>query len=597
MGLPSTITIDTNDSALWSTPSRALFVHDDWRLTDRFRLNIGLRYEREGGITERFNRGVGNFAFDSSLPITDLVQAAYGRNALAELPASEFSVLGGTEYMGARETTLSDGTHHLLPRVGFAYQINPKTVLRGGYGVYYDVFNVNHFRPSQLGYSLPTTTPVSNDNGLTFCCGSGSAAGLTAGNNPMVDPFPVRADGTRFDTPYGNSLGLMASAGQAFTFTPRDYQPSRQQRWRIGVQRQFGNDMVLDISYNGAYAKIPVNQPVNVLPQKYWATGNTRQSSVDNDLNTNVPNPFNISNLIPLQGSDPVLYNFLRTQSFFTSSTIRKNQLLRSFPHMPGLMGARPGVEFKDVMGKNKYHDLEMLFEKRFAQGLHSSVMYTYAYGETQDGYDNEFDLLPSWRVGTEHRPHRFVWTGIYELPFGSGKKWVQSGGLRHLVSGWQMSWIYQRQSGPPTTWGNYFFQGDLENIDEVFKHGDTHSQDIHLWFDPSTAYRGSGTLPANFEGFEGRSNAQPGAFHTRVFPVRLGSLRSDGFRQLDLRIGRQFQITERVALRLSMDALNATNRTNFQPPNTNPTNQNFGRVTTQQGSGRVLQVGGRIEF
>lgn len=597
MGLPSEMTIDTTDSGYWSTHARALYFQDDWRVTDRFRLNLGLRYEREGGITERFNRGVGNFAPDAQLPITDLVQAAYAQNALAELPASAFRVLGGTEYLGTREKTLSDGTHRLLPRVGIAYQINSKTVLRGGYGLYYDIFHANHFRPSQLGYSLPTSTPVSNDNGLSFCCGTGAAGGLTAGNNPMTDPFPVRESGTRFDTPYGNGLGLMASAGQPFNFTPRDYQPAGQQRWRIGVQRQFGDDMVLDVSYNGAYAKIPVTQPVNVLPEQYWASGNVRVSAVDTDLNTNVPNPFNIDNLGPLLSSDPLLYNFLGTQGFFTSSTIRKHQLLRAFPHMPTLMGLRSGVEFNDVMGANKYHDLEILFEKRYSRGFHTALMYTYAYSEVQDYYHDEFDAEPSYQVSTEYRPHRFVWTSIYELPFGQGKKWAQSGALGHVLGGWRFSWIYQLQSGPPTTWTNRFFYGDVDNIEDVFRHGDAHSEDIHAWFDPNIAYRGSGTVPADFTGFEGRSSAQPGAFHRRVFPARLGSLRADGFRAWDLRIDRQFTITERLNLRFSLDALNATNRTHFGAPNTNPTNSNFGRVTSQQGSGRVLQAGVRLQF
>jgi len=597
MGLPSTITIDTSDSGLWSTHARALYVHDDWRLTDRLRLNLGLRYEREGGITERFDRGVGNFAFAASLPITDLVRAAYARSPLVELPASAFSVNGGTEYLGTQERTLSDGTHRLLPRLGIVYQINGKTVLRGGYGRYYDIFHANHFRPSQLGYSLPTSTPVSNDNGLSFCCGAGAAAGVTERNNPMINPFPVRPDGTRFNTPYGNQLGLMASAGQTFTFTPRDYQPAGQQRWRIGVQRQFGNDMVLDVSYNGAYAKIPVNQPVNVLPEQYWATGSARVAAVDNDMNTNGPNPFHISNLTSLQTSQPVLYNFLRTQGFFTSSTIRKHQLLRAFPHMPGLAGLRPGVEFGDVMGGNKYHDLEVLVQKRYSQGLHTAVMYTYAYSETQDYYHNEFDAEPSWQVNTEHRPHRFVWTALYELPFGPGKRWAQNGGLRYVIGGWRLNWIYQLQSGPPTTWTNRFFYGDLDKIKDVFQHRGSHARDIHLWFDPDIAYRGSGPVPANFTGFDGRSNAQPGTFHKRVFPARLGSLRSDGFRSWDIRIERQFAVTERANLRFSLDALNATNRTHFGAPNTNPTNQNFGRVTSQQGAGRVLQAGVKIQF
>jgi hypothetical protein len=159
------------------------------------------------------------------------------------------------------------------------------------------------------------------------------------------------------------------------------------------------------------------------------------------------------------------------------------------------------------------------------------------------------------------------------------------------------LSWIYQFQSGPPTTWTNAFFYGDLDNIGDVFQHGEAHGQDIHAWFDPSIAYRGSGPLPANFSGFEGRSNAQPGTFHERVFPARLGSLRADGFRQWDLSIRRRFRITERVSFQLGLDALNVTNRTNFGTPNTSPTNQNFGRVTSQQGSGRVLQAGARIEF
>jgi hypothetical protein len=592
------MTIDTNDSGYWSTRYRSLYVHDDWRLTNRLRLNIGLRYEREGGITERFNRGIGGgFLFDARLPFTDLAQAAYARNPIPELAAADFRVLGGTEYLGAREFSFTDGTHHLLPRIGVVYQLNPRTVLRSGYGWYYDTFNSNNTRPDQLGYSLPTATPVSNDNGLTFCCGVGAAGGLTANRNPLTDPFPVRADGTRFDTPYGNRLGLIAFAGRTFTFTPRDFRPARQQRWRIGIQRQFGADFLLDVSYNGAYAAIPVTQPVSFLSQSYWATGNVRNQAVDDDLNRNLPNPFNIGNLAPLQNSDPLFYNYLRTQGFFTSSTIRKHQLLRPFPHMSGLNGLRPGVEFSDVMGGSKYHDFQLLFEKRFSRGLHTAVLYTYSYNESQEYYHNEFDAEPSWRVGNLHRPHRFVWSAIYELPFGKGRRWVNTTPLRHIVGGWQLSWVYQFQSGPPTNWANLFFYGDIDNLEDVFKHSEAHSRDVHVWFDPEIAFRGTGAIPAGFTGFEGRAAQQPGVFHTRVFPTRLGSLRADGFRGWDIKILRRFRLFEQMSANFALDTLNATNHTNFGAPNTNPTNRDFGRVTQQQGIGRNLQVSVRLEF
>jgi hypothetical protein len=598
MGVPSTITIDTNDSGFWSTPFRALYINDDWRVTDRLRLNLGLRYEREGGITERFDRGIaGPFLFDAQLPFSAEVEAAYARNPIPELPASAFKVLGGAEYLGVQRKTYTNGTHFLLPRVGIVYQINAKTVVRGGYGWYYDTFNANNTRPNQLGYSLPTNTPVTNDLGLSFCCNTGAASNLASNRNPMSDPFPVRADGSRFDVPYGNSLGLVAFAGRALAFTPADFQPARQQRWRIGIQRQLGNDMLVDVSYNGAFARIPVTQPVGFLPQQYWATGNVRNQAVDDSMNGNVPNPFNINNLSGLQSSNPALYNYLRTQAFFTSTVIRRNQLLRPFPHISGLSGVRPGLDFTDSMGGNKYHDLQILFEKRYSHGLQLSAMYTYSHAETQDFYYNEFDAEPTYQPNLLTRPHRFVWTAIYELPFGKGRRWLQSGLLNHLIGGWQLSGIYQIQSGPPTTWANAFYYGDVDDIASAFKSSESHGRDVHLWFDPNIAYRGSGAIPSGFTGFEGRSANQPGNFHQRVFPARLDSLRADGFRGWDTKILRRFRIVEGLNLSVAADILNLTNRTNFGAPVTNPTNLNFGRVTSQQGAGRTLQFTGRLEF
>jgi hypothetical protein len=122
-------------------------------------------------------------------------------------------------------------------------------------------------------------------------------------------------------------------------------------------------------------------------------------------------------------------------------------------------------------------------------------------------------------------------------------------------------------------------------------------SQDVHLWFNPDIAYRGTGAVPSGFTGFEGRSANQPGTFHERVFPARLGDIRADGFRSWDAKVLRRFRFTERVDLRVGCDILNLTNRTSFGAPTTNPTSQNFGRVTSQQGASRTVQLTARIEF
>ncbi|MFB3826066.1 MAG: TonB-dependent receptor domain-containing protein [Bryobacteraceae bacterium] len=599
MGAPSAIAIDNRDSAYFTQRYRGLYVQDDWRATSRLNITAGLRYERESPMRERFNRAItGGFVYDAKLPFTDMAQAAYARNPLAELAAAQFQPVGGIEYMTSGKSDFTDGTHHLLPRIGGVYQLDGRTVIRAGYGWYYDTFNpMNTPRPDQTGFSLATNTIISSDLGLNFCCGVGAAANLAQGRTPLNDPFPVRSDGSRFDTPIGASMGLSTLAGGSLTFVPRDFVPAWQQRWRIGVQRQLARDIVIEASYNGATAKQVINQTVNYLPSKYWATGNVRNQAVDDDMNRNVPNPFLISNLSGLQTSNRALYDYLSKQSFFRSTTIRKHQLLRAFPQMSGLTGVRPGLSAEDARGGNRYRDLQFQFEKRFSRGLNTAVMYTWAHGEAQDYYANQFDPAPSWRSNSNVRPHRLVWTGIYELPFGKGRTWAAQGVANHLAGGWQLSWIYQRQSGPPTSWGNLFFYGDVNNIGSLLKHDEVHSKDIHVWFDPNIIYTGTGAVPGGFQGFEGRSANQPGSYHVRVFPPTLEALRADGIRTWDAKLLRRFEIKEHARFIFSADFLNLTNHTNFSSPQTNPTNRNFGRVTAQNGLGRIMQFNLRFEF
>ena len=187
--------------------------------------------------------------------------------------------------------------------------------------------------------------------------------------------------------------------------------------------------------------------------------------------------------------------------------------------------------------------------------------------------------------------------SGIYEFPFGKGRKWLANNPLRHIVGDWQMSWIYQRQGGPPLAWSNRFYYGDVNNLATIARHDEVHDADIHGWFDPAIAYRGSGAIPSGFTGFEGRSANQPGAYHVRVFPFRLDSMRADGIRNWDVRLMRNFRITERTKFVASLDALNFTNHTNFAAPSTDPTVTTFGRVTSVNGSPRVLQLNMRLEF
>jgi hypothetical protein len=181
--------------------------------------------------------------------------------------------------------------------------------------------------------------------------------------------------------------------------------------------------------------------------------------------------------------------------------------------------------------------------------------------------------------------------------PFGRGRAYLKEGFLQHLVGGWQLSWIYQYQAGSPSGWSNRFFYGDLDGIASLLNHDEVHSNDIHAWFDPNIRYTGAGAVPQGFTGFEGRSASQPGSYHVRVFPTRLDALRNDGIRNWDVKILRRFRINEALRATFSADLLNATNHTNFGGLNTDPTNSQFGKVSTQVGQSRFIQLNFRLDF
>ena len=414
--------------------------------------------------------------------------------------------------------------------------------------------------------------------------------------------------------PLQNQLGYIPRVGR--NFQSSDYaldwhfKPALQHRWRAGIQRELAHNLMIDVSYNGAYALIPASTTgdngrplyrVDALPLNFWSTGNVRNQANDDFLNANVPNPYNIKNLGALQQSNPVIYNYLTTQGLFTSSTIRRNQLLRPFGFMSGVWGIRPGDNFDDKRGSMTYRDLSILLERRFTRGLQTMFMYTWTSSFTSDWLANEFDTTPTSRVNNNVRPHRIAWSGTYELPWGKGRTWLKSGLVSYLVGNWNGGWVFQYQNGPATTWNNRFYYGDLNNIADVLRHHAVNSDNIHQWFDGSIAYRTSGAcgVPSGFIGFEGRSSCQPGSYHVRLFPRTLEALREDGITNWDLKAERMFPIKmERgINARFSVDFLNAFNHTNFAGPNTDPTSARFGTVDTQRGLSRVIQFNLRVEF
>jgi hypothetical protein len=639
LGTPGgSISVNQTDSYYLTNKYYGFYVQDDWRFSQKLTVNVGLRFEREGGFRERYNRAVVGFDPNAELPIAAEVQAAYAKVAFPELPASQFSVRGGSLYLSQNGGVSHLSENMFLPKIGLAYQWNEKTVIRGGYGIFYDTNNVLNNDLNQTGYTRGTGTPISNDSGLTFTSSNLTSAECRANTSACVtifsDPFPVRADGTRFNTPVGDALGSMVGAGRNIAYIPNDWKHARQHRWRFSVQRQLSENMVFEFAYLGSYANsisLPNGRRLDPLPEQYWAGGLFRNNALAGDLNANVSNPFCVKidtntcafpdNYKALETSNPLLHQDITSNSFFTGVNRSKASLLRPNGHLSGST-----IRF-DSIGESKYHDLEFTLNKRFSQGMSYQVSYIRTWSQNRDVLENEFDAKPTWRPSNNSRPHHLMFNAIWEVPVGKGRRFLSNANLvNHILGGWQIGAIYHIQSGPAYDLGNWFFYGD--DLRALTKSGDERTTDA--WFNwqllpgaardfnntNRSAYEarirslvpqsvltqmgnicGSGNnLPCTYENVVPQ-NFQPNSFHRRVSPTRVDWLREDFMNQIDMNIAKSFSVREGLRLQFRADFTNVLNNVHYQGPNTDINNANFGKITAQGNIPRLMQFQLRVIF
>lgn len=219
-GIPSGGTINNNASSAQENSYWGLFVQDDWRVTSKLTINLGRRYEFEKPTSERYNRSIRGFDFATANPAS---------------PA-QLKTVGGLLFAGVgsqpRQLWYAD-KNNFAPRVGMAYSLNGKTVIRTGYGVFFDVLGVDKVDVNQGGFNQPTNLIPSLDNGQTY---------VGALRNPFpngIDPAP------------GASAGLATFVGRAVSFFNSKPLNPYNQRWSFSLQRQLPFGVVLDASYVG----------------------------------------------------------------------------------------------------------------------------------------------------------------------------------------------------------------------------------------------------------------------------------------------------------------------------------------------------------
>lgn len=421
-GIPTGGGIDINDSRAESSPFHSLFVQDDWRIAKKLTINAGLRWEYEGQISERYNRNSADFDFITPNPIQAQARAAYTTAPIAELAPANFRTLGGLTFVGRNGVPRQLRPPYyrtFMPRIGLAWNVTPRTVIRAGYGLFYGLIGADFTDVAQPGFNRRTSVVASNDNGRTY------AATLT-------NPFP-----TGVDQPEGASQGLATFLGRSPGFFAADGRRPYTQRWSYNIQFEPFSRSVIEIGYQGNRAtRLRVNTDLNALPQNLLSTSPERDNNRINFLTAAVPNPFR--NIEPFRGT-----------AFFTNANTTRNQLLRPYPHFGPLFTGLPA-------GFAWYHALTARFERRFAHGFMVQANYTWSKAMEAVDYLNQGDAAPAHVISELDRTHRVTFAGMYELPFFKNNRWF---------GGWQLQAIYQGQTGPPISFGNVIYPGTYDQL------------------------------------------------------------------------------------------------------------------------------------
>ena len=525
-------------STVWS-----VYAQDEWKLTRRMTLTLGARYEIEGPLTERFNRSTRGIDPTATLPIAAQVQANYAAmGGTPEVPASQFNLNGGLAYAGVNgqpRQLFNRDTNNIMPRLGMAYQLSNRTVIRAGYGISFGFMGARRGDVVQNGFTQRTTLVPSLDNGLSF-------------KSTLANPYP---DGIR--APAGSSLGAMQDLGNSISVVNPNTVAPRLQHWQVSFQRELPGRMALEAGYIGSYGDdIETGRTLTPFPNAYRSTSPVRDQANLNYWTANLPNPF--YPLLP--GTNKA------------GTTLQRQALVRSYPQFNG-------ASINTYEGNSWYNALETKLEKRFSRGYTFQAAYTWSKFIEARSFLNEGDAKPERLISDQDFPHRISISGIYEFPFGRGKPVLGNAGAvtQKFVAGWQLQGMYVYQTGGALGFGNALFTGDIHDIPI------TGHKEPTRWFNTAAGFN--------------RNSAEQLTYNLVTFPTRLSGVRGDCMNNFDLSIIKETFFRESMKAQFRAEFLNALNHPMFNNPDTGPTSTAFGTVTSQKNFARRIQLGIKFFF
>jgi len=514
LGYPNGAFVDRNIDPAYRGHYWALFFNDDWKVTPRLTINLGLRWDYETPKYERYNRMLRGLDFNAPSPIAPQVQGLNLKGAVL------FAGVGGQS-----KYSFEPDRNNFQPRLGVSYRITDNWVVRGGYGLYYA--GESEVGAPQ-GFSRRTTAVVSLDGGLT-------PAVRTA--NPFLN-----LPGGRLLEPIGASLGAASFLGEGLTVNFLNRPLPQSHQYSIDIQRSLPGNVLLEVGYTGnQLRKLPISVALNVIPAAELGRRLPTGAIDTAYYTTRIPNP--MAGLIPANAA-------------LNGATIPRQNLLVPFPQFSSLTLANVPI------GRQRYDALHVKATKRMSHGL--TFLASYTLGKTleqvnllnaQDFVLNDPKRTPLAKLHANEldTPHKIAVTGVFDLPFGRNKPWGASwsGPLNALLGGWQLNWHFHYMIGWVLDYPNA--KQVRPGSAELSKSERTMARwfNTSLWDDPAT----------------GRRVPVQEAFTLRDFPLRFGDVRVPNYHNWDASMSKYFYLHEDLRLQFRFEMVNAMNRPWFRSP------------------------------
>jgi len=530
MGIPSRAYVQKNIDPYYTHHYYAGFVQDDWRASSRLTVSVGLRWDAETGNYERYNRMVNGLDWNAASPIAGRVTGLTLKGAVL------FADVGGQP-----RSLIDADKNNWQPRLGLAYQVRDKWVLRGGYGLYYlgeDAIG------SSNGFSRQTDAVVSTDNLVPY-------PGMKTAN-----PFVALPGGKLLD-PIGTSLGASSFLGETISGFMRTRGMAYSHQYSFDIQRELPGSVLLEVGYTGNTARrLPITFNLNYMPLNEYAR-RTSSGGIDTAYYTaRVPNP--MAGLIPNNAS-------------LNGATVTRPVLWYAYPQYSG-------VTISSVpLGRAQFHGMNVKFTKRMSHGL--SFLSSFSIGknlrQTRILNPPDFGGLNNWESTmlikesdqNSDIPQKFVIAGIFELPFGKGRPIGGGvpGFVNQIIGGWQLNWDVTYQGGNVSEYPNA-----LQNAPGSAKlDNPTRKQ----WFNTALWKKPDGT-----------PIALPEPYTLRNFPYLFSDVRRPGYQNWDASLAKYFPIKETLRLQFRFEMVNMMNHPFMQNlASVDVTNPLFGQLSPNQ--------------